>query len=233
MAPVPDPNLELIEEAARRLGPLLGELTLVGGCAARLLVTDPGASPVRPTLDVDLVVEAATYAEYQRFCDRLRGRGFTERTGADAPICRWHHGNLVIDVMPLEEAVLGFSNRWYREAIRNRLRRRLPSGAEVAHIDGPHFLATKLDAFRARGRADYVASADLEDVVIVIDGRASIEREVEGASNELRSHVAAGIAELLGDRMFMEALPGYFPTADEASGRLGALRARLSRLAAR
>ena len=53
MAAEHDPNLALLEEAAALLGPLLDELVLVGGCAAGLLVTDPGASPIRPTEDVD------------------------------------------------------------------------------------------------------------------------------------------------------------------------------------
>jgi hypothetical protein len=60
MASAADPNLELLQEAATRLEDLLDELVLVGGCAAGLLVTDPGSSPIRPTEDVDLVVEAAT-----------------------------------------------------------------------------------------------------------------------------------------------------------------------------
>ena len=47
------PNLELLEIAAERLHPLLSEIVFVGGCATRLLVTDPGAAPVRRTYEVD------------------------------------------------------------------------------------------------------------------------------------------------------------------------------------
>jgi hypothetical protein len=36
----------------------------VGGCAAGLLVTDPAASPVRATQDVDVVVEVVSLAGY-------------------------------------------------------------------------------------------------------------------------------------------------------------------------
>lgn len=59
MIPSPDPNLDQLEEVARRLGELLEELTLVGGCAAGLLITDAASASVRATLDVDMVVEAA------------------------------------------------------------------------------------------------------------------------------------------------------------------------------
>jgi len=60
MPPASDPNLARLEEAAEKLGPLLDELVLVGGCAAGLLVTDPGSAPIRPTQDVDMLVAAAT-----------------------------------------------------------------------------------------------------------------------------------------------------------------------------
>ena len=49
-----DPNLAKVELIAHVLGPLRDELVLVGGCAAGLLMTDPGAAPARVTYDVDL-----------------------------------------------------------------------------------------------------------------------------------------------------------------------------------
>jgi hypothetical protein len=44
-----DPNLHLLEAAARLLQPLLEELVFVGGCATGLLITDPAAVGIRPT----------------------------------------------------------------------------------------------------------------------------------------------------------------------------------------
>ena len=181
MAAERDPNLALLEQAALLLGPLLDELVLVGGCAAGLLVTDAGASPIRPTEDVDLLVESATYADYHRFGRRLVALGFRQGTVPGDPLCRFRHPHLVLDLMPLDEGILGFSNRWYASALRSPLRRPLPSGREISHIDAAHFLASKLEAFRSRGGGDYVTSADLEDVVVVIDGRPTLERELGAA----------------------------------------------------
>lgn len=39
--PVQNPNIELTREIAKRLRPLLPDLTFVGGCATGLLITDP------------------------------------------------------------------------------------------------------------------------------------------------------------------------------------------------
>ncbi len=231
MTDAADPNLRLLEDAAVKLGPLLDELVLVGGCAAGLLVSDPGASPIRATLDVDLIVEAATYVDYDRFGKRLTERGFAPGQEPGDPICRWRHSALIVDVMPLDERVLGFSNRWYARALRTSVRRALPSGVEIAHVDAPHFVATKLEAFRSRGRGDFVASADLEDVVIVVDGRATMEEELAVAAPDLMAHVAGGIGELLADRLFVEALPGYFWSEADSPARLELLMRRLRCLA--
>ena len=43
---------------------------------------------------------------------RLMALGLTPDTRADAPVCRMRTADdLLLDVMPLDEAILGFSNR--------------------------------------------------------------------------------------------------------------------------
>jgi chloramphenicol O-acetyltransferase len=37
-------------------------------------------------------------------------------------------------------------------------------------VTAPYFCATKLEAFRGRGKGDYLASHDLEDLLTVVDG---------------------------------------------------------------
>src|SRR5947208_1859448 len=163
-----DTNMERLIAAARLLKPLLNELVFVGGCATGLLITDPAAPSVRPTFDVDAIAEIASYAEYADFSDRLRGIGFLEDTSEGAPICRWISGQVILDVMPLDEKILGFSNRWYRVAMRESNSIRLEPSLQIRSVTAPVFLATKLDAFNDRGNRDYLASHDLEDALSVI-----------------------------------------------------------------
>ncbi len=228
-----DPNIGMLEEAAAVLGPLLDELMLVGGCAAGLLVTDPGASPIRPTEDVDLLVEATTYVDYQNAVARLVDRGFSRGTVPSDPICRFRHPNLVVDLMPLEEGVLGFSNRWYRSALESPAWYRLSSGVEIAHLDGPHFIASKLEAFQSRGEEDYLASSDLEDVVVVVDGRPSIDAELAAAAESLRSFVASSVERCLASQYFVEALPSMFDGEPDSGARAARLLERLRLLGRR
>ena len=112
-----DPNIHLLEAAAKLLQPLLDDLVFVGGCVTGLLITDPAAFGIRPTKDVDAITEVGSYAAYAKLSDRLRQLGLTEDHTEGAPICRWRHGDLIIDVMPTDERILGFSNRWYAPAI--------------------------------------------------------------------------------------------------------------------
>jgi hypothetical protein len=228
------PNLDLLERAAAMLQPLLPEIVFVGGCATGLLITDPGAAAVRGTYDVDVIAEIASYADYVVFSDRLHELGFHEDSREGAPLCRWQHRDLVLDVMPLDAKILGFSNRWYADALRTSANILLPSGLTIRAITAPYFLGTKIEAFRGRGQEDYFASHDLEDFVSVVDGRTSILQEVQKASLELRAFIGEAVQTLLAAPRFRDALPGYLPpdTASQARiGRLSRTLDELSRLA--
>lgn len=213
MTPTNDPNLDGLERVAVDLGELVDELVLVGGTAAGLLITDPGAEPVRPTMDVDVIVEAYTLAQLAQFHRRLRERGFHEGDHDGDPICRWRKGDLILDLLPEDESVLGFTNRWYRAAFDRALESTLPSGVTIRHVDGPHFVATKLEAYADRGGRDPATSHDIEDIVRVFDGRPELPREIVAADLALRTFIAEELLPVLEDRFFREALSTYF-TAD-------------------
>lgn len=102
--------------AAKALRPLLPSLVVVGGCATGLLVTDPAASPVRETRDIDVIVELASYPSYVGLGHRRHGLGLQEDVTEDAPLCRRVNGAIVLDVMPTDDAALGFGSRWYGSA---------------------------------------------------------------------------------------------------------------------
>ena len=85
---------------AARLGPLLPEITFVGGCTTGLLVTDPAAFPVRATDDVDVIVEVASYAEYGALFEAIRNLGFSEGTAKRWPTYRWLINHIKLEVMP-------------------------------------------------------------------------------------------------------------------------------------
>jgi len=224
-------NLELLTSVARLLNPMLDDLVFVGGCTTALLITDPAAAEVRVTYDVDSIAEITSYAEYAAFSERLRRLGFTEDRSEGAPICRWAHGEILLDVMPTDERILGFSNRWYKSAMVSAQKVQLDKDLTIRVVTAPLFLGTKLEAFKGRGKNDYFASHDLEDVIAVVDGRPSLPDEVRRAPNELRAYIAAQIRHLLLQQHFMDALPGYLLPDSASQARLGALLRALQTIA--
>lgn len=228
---MPNRNLELLTTAAQLLKPLLDELVFVGGCATGLLITDEAAAEVRPTFDVDAIAEITSYADYANFSERLRKIGFTEDTSEDAPICRWSHGETKLDVMPLDEKILGFSNRWYKPAMDSAEKRILDNNLPIRVVTAPYFCATKLEAFKGRGKGDYFASHDLEDLVSVIDGRSELLREIQSSSKDVRSFIASTVARLLDSNQFIDALPGYLLPDAISQARIKILLQRLGEIA--
>lgn len=204
-------NLEMLVRAAKALGPLKDEVVFVGGAVVDLFITDPAAPRPRFTEDVDVVVEVTTYGAWAEVGERLRALGFREDRREGAPLCRWLFGDLIVDVMPALERVLGFTNRWYRQARKQSEERELPGGVRIRVVTAPLFLATKIEAFRSRGRGDFVASHDLEDIIAVVDGRPALADEVKAAPPRLRRFLASTVGRWLKDPDFLHAVPGHLP----------------------
>ncbi len=134
-----------LEVAAAVLGPLLDEVVFVGGATVHLWITDPGAPPVRATDDVDVICEVASRTDYYRLGGRLRNRGLHEAVD-DPVICRWRSAEprLVIDVMPTDPEILGFSNEWYGPTIATAATVSLGSGATLKAATPAMLAATRL-----------------------------------------------------------------------------------------
>jgi predicted nucleotidyltransferase len=212
---VHDPNLERVELVATALGPLRDELVFVGGCAAGLLMSDPGATPIRATIDVDLVARVTALSQYHKLEEVFTQLGFKRDMTADAPICRWRYRGIAVDLMPTDPNVLGFANRWYGLAMETAQRVSLPSGIAIRLISGPAFIATKFEAFADRGQGDLLASHDLEDIVNVIASRTRILEEVAHSPADLRGYLADRCRELLAIPDFSNYLPGLI--SDDSS----------------
>lgn len=225
-------NLELLTEAARLLQPLLDELVFVGGSTTALLITDKAAAEVRPTYDVDAIAEISSYAAYADFSERLRRCGFVEDTSEGAPICRWRQKKTILDVMPLDEKILGFSNRWYKPAMDSAVVHELEPDLRIRAVNAVYFCATKSEAFAGRGKHDYQSSHDLEDLVAVVDGRPELAEEIHSGPEDVRAFVAAEIRKLLATREFLDALPGYLLPDHASQARVSILLDRLKKIAA-
>lgn len=227
-----DPNRLILSRVARALGDLCESLVFVGGCSTSVLVTAIRAQTIRPTDDVDMVVQAATAREYHEVEVLLGKRGFVHDMSADAPVCRWRYEGIAVDLMPSEKSVLGFANRWYPLAISSAQWVTLEEDLAIRLIAAPVFIATKFEAFLDRGKGDFLMSHDLEDIITVVDGRVSLIEEVKQAPEELRESLASSFRKLLSAEDFLDALSGHLPGDAASQARLAGLLKKLRDLAA-
>jgi predicted nucleotidyltransferase len=223
--------VEWVRRVAERLDDMIEEVVFLGGSTTGLLITAPRTSAIRPTKDVDIIVEVATWGEYAQILDRLREKGFREDTEEGAPICRWVIDGIKVDVMPTKEEVLGFSNRWYQATVSAANTFQFSETLAVRLVSGPYFLATKFEAFSERGDGDYQLSHDIEDVVAVVDGRPELLSEIESADPEVREYLRLKVGELLTDEDFRSAVPGLLPGDIGSQARVPVVLARLEQIA--
>ncbi|HNL79853.1 MAG TPA: nucleotidyl transferase AbiEii/AbiGii toxin family protein [Agitococcus sp.] len=195
--------IEMIDVVAQSLGDdLLEKVVFVGGCTTALLVDDVVTlQHIRSTEDVDMIVEVLSKSEYQDLCQKLRQRGFKESVEDDV-ICRWRLGSMIVDVMPTDQEILGFSNIWYPEAVEFAKSYQLPSNRIIRVVSPTYFLATKIEAFAGRGNNDFLASQDIEDILSLIDGCSSLIADLHAANKKVKSAIAAAIQTFLNESDF-------------------------------
>jgi predicted nucleotidyltransferase len=224
-----DPNVQLVEIVAKQLGQLAEKLVFVGGCSTGLLITDTARPPARATVDVDLIVEMVSLPSYYQLQEELKRIGFTEEPEV---ICRWRLGELKVDIMPTDGSILGFTNRWYERAVQQAHHYNLPSGTPIRLVSPPMFVATKLEAFYGRGKGDYAASHDIEDIVAVVDGRPELISEIAGSDADVRSYLGEEVDALLGDIAFTSTLNYHLPGDEANQLRIPEILQRLRNIAA-
>lgn len=204
-------NLQMLSLAARGFGPIKDEVVFVGGATIELYLTGQPALKIRPTDDVDCVVEVASKVEYYKLEEKLRDRGFVHMAGEGIPVCRWRFEGVLVDVMPAEGGVLGFTNRWYPGGFESAVAARLPDGQDIRIFDLPHLVASKIEAFKGRGNGDFLGSSDMEDLVAVIDGVSDFQEKILAATAEVLDFLRESFADLIRDERFRESLEGHLP----------------------
>ncbi|WP_233189447.1 hypothetical protein [Geothermobacter hydrogeniphilus] len=223
-------SLAMLETVAQQLGSLRDQVVFLGGCTIPLFLTDPGASAIRPTFDVDLIVEVTSAMEFQQLEEKLRQRGFCQDINENI-ICRWSVAGVMVDIMPTDEKILGFSNTWYKEAIRQAKTCRLTKELTIRLVTPPCFAATKIVAFHNRGKGDFQASHDMEDLITLIDGRPELAEEISLADDRLKTFLSEEIGRFLNDEAFLQALPGHLPPDPASQQRLPMLLDRCAMIA--
>ena len=149
---------------------------------------------------VDLIVHVMGYVGFNQLQIQLKAHGFSEGMpdpDEDFPICAMKLGDLRVDFMPDDESVLGFSNRWYKDAMQTATHYVLTEQVTINLVHPVYFIATKLEAFKGRGKGNVLASRDIEDILNLFDGRPELVNEILSASAALQQYIVKEITQLL------------------------------------
>jgi predicted nucleotidyltransferase len=220
----------MIKKIAERLGSLRSKVVFLGGSATGFHITDRAEPEIRATKDVDIIVEVASIVGYHKLEITLRELGFFQKMQEDDPICRWYIDDVMVDVMPTDENILGFSNRWYLPAIKNSVTIELEPNLEIQIVTAPYFLGTKLDAYFGRGRGDYLTSHNMEDIINFINGRVEILEDIQNSEQDLRAFIIKCLQGFLEDELFLEALPGHLLPDQASQGRRSIILERIKKI---
>lgn len=231
MKVVQQQNAAILVRAAQLLLPLQEEFVFLGGLALTLLVSDPAAPDVRPTEDVDVIVEVASYLKYSRLEERLQSNGFRQPREEKNVICRWVKEGITLDIMPADQAILSFGNRWYSDAMKSAESVRLQEGLSIRLITAPCFLATKIEAFQSGTRGDFFTSRDLDDIVSVLDGRPEIIMETRSANPAVQDFIVQAFEGYLQNELFLEALEALLYPDPVSQARRSVILSRMSQIA--
>ncbi len=81
-------TVQHIEAVARLLRPLGETFVFLGGAVVPLLVDRPETLKIRPTNDVDVIVDVLSRRAYDVLQQRLRDQGLQHDVSDNAPTCR-------------------------------------------------------------------------------------------------------------------------------------------------
>lgn len=179
---------ENLEKVAEVLAKVSSRFVFTGGATIILYVDSLIQDELRVTKDVDCVIDIANRAEYYQLSEQLRAIGLEECLSENQPICRWQYQDQIIDIMPCDPSILGFSNRWYPEGIEKAISTILPSGREILIFSPLYLLASKIEAFKGRGKS-FIFSKDIEDIITLLDGCQDIVQEFAADGGELKSFI--------------------------------------------
>ena len=201
-------NLVRIKGVYNALEELNETVAFVGGATVSLYVDRPEQADVRPTNDIDVLIEIGSYGEYVRIQEKLAAIGFNVDPEAKVT-CRYKYQGLTVDVMPTDENVLGFSNKWYKEGFSNLKSYQIDDRTAVNIFSPPYFIASKLEAYKGRGNNDGRTSQDFEDIVFVLDNRKTIWQELSESGQELKNYLKEEWQNLLKNRNIEEWLSAH------------------------
>ncbi len=190
-------NIVRIKVLAEAFSKLKNKVVFVGGAVVELYCDDSARGEVRPTDDVDVVVEIVNLGSYATLEEDLRAIGFNHDMFSSV-MCRYKYHDIVIDIVPTDEHILGFTNIWYKDGLQNSISFDLEDNLTIQIFTLPYFLGSKFEALKSdRHGKDYRYNSDFEDIIYIFDNRINIKNELIECTDEVKIYLQKSISELM------------------------------------
>jgi len=213
---MPSTNIVMLQIVADGLEELKEEVVFVGGAIAELYADDPASSDIRPTLDVDCVIELSSRLDHAKLEERLRAKKFAHDISKGAPICRWIYKSIKVDVMPTDEKILGFKNQWYSLGVENKISKILPNGNNIYIFRPEYYLVSKFEAHHDRGGSDLRQSHDFEDIIYILDNFTDIVENIRSSNVDVKRYLKSECQKLLENDALAEAMDCALPLGSDS-----------------
>jgi predicted nucleotidyltransferase len=200
-------NKVRIKAVANALGDLKEKVVFVGGATISLYPDRP-VFEVRPTDDVDVIVEIINYTGRAKLEEKLRSIGFSHDMESGV-VCRFKIHGITVDIMPTDDPSIGFKNIWYPKGFKNAISHQIDERCTVKILSPAYFIATKLEAFKGRGKSDGRLSTDFEDMIYIFENREAIWTEMKNADSDLKRYLQKEIQELLRNLNLSDWIDGH------------------------
>lgn len=162
-----------------------------------------------PNLEVleTIVVKVAHRSDYESFSRQLRSLGFNEDQSSGIT-CRFRKNKMILDVMPTDSKILGYSNIWFEDGFKLNKVVKI-GGLDIKVFNLPYLLASKIEAFKGRGKNHFSTSHDIEDIVTLFDGCSTVAAEVQSAEEKVRDYLSREIRALLSNLQFVSSIDAH------------------------
>lgn len=198
-------NEKLLWETTELLGDITDKFVFVGGVTTYLYITTTKPD-LRNTIDVDVIIDA-NISERHELEKQIMKLGFVPDQDVN---CRYHCRGLILDMMPINEKILGFTNSWYEKGIK-QAQSKMIKNKLIKILPFPFYLATKIESFNNRGQNDFYSSKDMEDLITVLASRKEAFTEIENSSSELYEFITSNFHDYFKKEDFKQSVMGNFP----------------------
>jgi len=188
-------NILRIKTVNNALGSLKDKVVFVGGATVSFYA-DRQVFEIRATDDIDVIIEILNYSERTTLEEKLRSIGFVHDIESKI-VCRYTIEGVIVDIMPTNDPTIGFSNKWYPAGFKEAIDYTIDEMNLVKILTAPYFIATKLEAFKGRGKGDGRTSHDFEDIIFVLENRSSIWDEINTSESDIKEYLRSEFSELL------------------------------------